>query len=277
VLIVKLLIGIVMTTVVLVGVGWLGTKFDARRFDVPELETSDPGSMDVPANLPPPVARYTEVAFGEEVPVIESALIIGRADLTFNGITVPGRFKMYHDAGQAYYHYMQVAWFQIPVLTVHERFLDGVAFFDLPGSMIQDEPTVNAAANQGLWAESVWLPSIYFTDERVQWVAVDDQTAQLIVPEAAEVEIFTLRFDAETGLLTELSTYRYRDAGDTERLLWTNRMLEWGEFNGVMIPTLSETQWGDQDDPWAVWRVESVIYNLDVSARMAQFGGDVDD
>jgi len=276
-LVVKVLAGLLITGLVVVVAAWLGTQFDARSFDLPEVETNDPIFVESPANLPPPVARYVDAAFGEEIPVIESALIVGRADLTFNGVTVPGRFKMYHDAGEAYYHYMQVAWFSIPVLTVHERFLDGSAVLDLPGNRVEDEPTIDAAANQGMWAESIWLPSIYFTDDRVQWVAVDDVTTRLIVPNAPEEESFTLRFDPETGLMTELSTYRYRDPGDTERLLWTNRMLEWGEFNGVMIPTVSETQWGDQDSPWAVWRVEAAIYNLDVSERMAQFGGDVND
>jgi hypothetical protein len=48
-------------------------------------------------------------------------------------------------------------------------------------------------------------------------------------------------------------------------------------MNGIRIPVVISTQWGD-DKPWALWSVDDVIYNLDVSRRFATFGrGDVDE
>jgi hypothetical protein len=35
----------------------------------------------------------------------------------------------------------------------------------------------------------------------------------------------------------------------------------------------SQTQW-NQDTPWATWEVEQVALNVDVSARLGQFGGE---
>jgi hypothetical protein len=40
-----------------------------------------------------------------------------------------------------------------------------------------------------------------------------------------------------------------------------------------MLPSVAELQWGN-DDPWATWDVEAIRYNIDLSARFAQFGGD---
>ena len=258
---------------VLLAVGWLGLRINAKSFEVTDAESADPGTVPVPDDLPEPVARYVEAAFGGEMPVIESALVQGNARLTFNGITFPGRFKFYHDAGAAYYHYIQLTWFGVPIITVNERYMDGVAIMDLPGDRIEDNPQTNAAAHLALWAESIWLPSILFVDDGVRWEAVDDTTAHMIVPGSAPEEVFTVHFDPATGLITEMSTMRYQNPASTERTLWINRVIKWQSFNGVMLPAVAELQWGN-DDPWATWDVEAIRYNIDLSARFAQFGGD---
>ena len=259
----------------MVALGWGGLQVAANSYDIADVETRDFGSVDLPEDLPAPVARYMQAVFVEDAPRVESALIFGRLDMRLNGLAVPGRFKIYHNAGTAYYHYLQATWFGRPIMTIHERFMDGSAVMDLPGAMIENEPTIDAAANQGLWAEAIWTPSVFFTDDRVEWVAIDENIAQLITPDAPIEEAFNVYFDPQTGLISHLTTMRYRDPEDTERTLWTNHMLEWREINGVMIPVVAESQWGT-DDPWAVWRVEDVIYNLDVVARMEQFGGNVE-
>jgi hypothetical protein len=53
------------------------------------------------------------------------------------------------------------------------------------------------------------LPSIWFTDGRVEWVAIDDTTARLVIPDAVEEEQFTTTFDADAGLIKDLITLRY--------------------------------------------------------------------
>lgn len=73
--------------------------------------------------------------------------------------------------------------------------------------------------------------------------------------------------------MTEMTTLRYRDPAPASRLRWTNRTLEWGTFNGVRLPVRSETQW-QNDAPWATWHVEQVLYNVPVTNRLHQFGGE---
>jgi hypothetical protein len=272
----KIVVAVVVILVALVGAAWLGTRVSLQSFDVPELESRDLGSVPPPENLPAPVARYVALAFGGEIPIVESALVIGSGEATFNGLTLPIRFKFYHDAGHAYYHFIQAGWFGQPLLAVNERFLEGVSILDIPGQYVEDNPEINASANQGMWSEAIWLPSIWFTDERVRWEAIDDNSARLVIPDAADEEAFTVSFDPQTHLIDHLTTLRYQSPGDTERTLWTPRILEWDRFNGVIVPSSSTLQWGSAA-PWVEWHVETVLYNVNVSARLAQFGGEYAD
>ena len=48
--------------------------------------------------------------------------------------------------------------------------------------MTENDPLVDSAANQGLWAEMSVYPAAYLTDPRVRWEAVDDLTARLYIP-----------------------------------------------------------------------------------------------
>jgi hypothetical protein len=255
----------------LAAVTWSGIRVKPPRFESPRWNSRDLGSVEVPADLPAPVARYARAVFGESIPKVDRALIIGRADLSLGGIAWKGRFRFFHQAGSAYQHDIQLTWFGLPLITVDEKYQDGQAVMKLPGRRIENDEKTNLSANLGLWAESIWLPSIWFTDDRTRWVAVDDTTAALIVPDAAAEEQFTMTFDAGTDLIKEMRTLRYAGSDDPARHRWTNTVTEWGEKNGVRIPFVIRTAW-DDDRPWAVWSVDDVMYNVDVSRRLASSG-----
>jgi hypothetical protein len=248
----------------LAAVGWAGIRVAPPRFEVPKANGRDRGSVEIPAALPAPVARYARATFGTSIPIVDTALITGRADLSLGGVSWMGRFRFVHRAGSAYQHDIQLTWFGLPLITVDERYEDGQAIMNLPGRRIEDDEKTNLAANLGLWAESIWLPSIWFTDDRTRWVAVDDTTATLIVPDAAAEEQFTITFDTGTALINEMRTLRWAESGHAARRRWTNTTLEWGARNGIRIPFVITTAW-DDEKPWAVWSVDDVIYNLDVS------------
>jgi hypothetical protein len=114
--------------------------------------------MRLPDSLPHPVERFYRQIYGENVPVLESAVITGRAKLRVAGITFRGRFRFTHDAGPGYRHYIEATIFGLPVLKINEHFLEGKARMELLFGVIQDNPKTNQAANLGHWAESVWLP-----------------------------------------------------------------------------------------------------------------------
>jgi hypothetical protein len=109
------------------------------------------------------------------------------------------------------------------------------------------------------------MPAVYLTDPRVQWEAVDDVTAILVVPFGEEEERFVVRFDPQTGLLEWMESMRYQGEDSQKKMLWMNHVLEWREVDGYLLPALAALIWMDAGTPWAVWEVEDVVYNADVT------------
>jgi hypothetical protein len=66
------------------------------------------------------------------VPVIESAVISGRARLRIMGITFPARYRFTHVAGQSCRHDIEATFFGLPLMTVKEAYEGGHARLDLP-------------------------------------------------------------------------------------------------------------------------------------------------
>lgn len=275
-MLVRILIIIVSAAVLLLAVGWVGLQVKANPF--PKV-VSDPNPtlIPIPTDLPAPVLRFAQALFGDEMPVVRSAMVLGRAQLAPTGMPMPTRFRFYYDvARSSHYHDIQVTWFTAPFMRIHERNLEGHTQLDLAViGQVNDQPKTNRAAIQGYWAETLaWMPAIVLADSQVRWEAIDETSARLMLPDLDDIEAFTVRFDAETGLMTEVETMRYQDESHPERWRWFNRILEWGEVDGMRVAVRSQTQWNDAA-PWATWEVEQAALNVDVSARLAQFGSDV--
>lgn len=268
-----MLILLFIVGVIIVG-GWIGLRILPKPFPPFPQATPSFETVPLPDDLPEPVYRYFKTTIGDQIPVIHSAVFTGRAYLRPFGVSLPSRFRIIHCAGQGYRHYIEVVMFGIPLMKINERYLDGIARMELPRPIgtVDNAPKINAAANQGLWAESVWLPGILVTDPRVRWEAIDETTARLIVPFGAEEQSFTFTFDAETGLKQSLETMRYRDADSENTIRWFNAVLGWKTFHGMTIPTPATVQWMDQKQPWSHWEIEDVAYNVDVTDYIRQRG-----
>ncbi|MEA3440982.1 MAG: DUF6544 family protein [Chloroflexota bacterium] len=251
---------------------WLGLKVKPRPFAPYPARTPDMEMLQLPDDLHAPVERFYRLVYGNQIPIIKSAVISGRAKLRFFGLTFQGRFRFIHIAGKDYRHYIEATLFGFPLMKVNEYYLDGEGRLELPFGVIEDEHKINQAANQGLWAESFWLPSILITDPRIRWKSVDDDSAILIVPFIEDTEQFVCRFDPQSGMPQFLETMRYRDADDEQKILWINEVLVWREIDDMLSLAVGAVTWFDQGKPWAVFNAEEIVYNVDVSEAIRARG-----
>jgi hypothetical protein len=227
--------------------------------------------LPLPKGLPAPVERYYRAIHGDGVPVYTSAVMSGRGTIRFMGVTLPARLRFTHQSGQDYRHYIEAFVYGYPIFKVNEHYINGHSRLELPFGVVENDPKVDSAANQGLWAETFIYPAYLVTDPRVRWEAVDANTARMYVPFLDGEQEFTVFFDPQTGLLSRYETLRYRD----EKL---GKIRWWGDFtyapDEVGEPRLASfsATWEDEGTPWLVGSIEEIVFNTDVSQYIHQTG-----
>ena len=91
----NIVLGILITLVILVVIVWIGLKVKPKPFTNYPAHFSKLTTITLPDDLPDPVARFYHVVFGDEIPIIESAVISGQAEMRMIGLTLPGRFPIH--------------------------------------------------------------------------------------------------------------------------------------------------------------------------------------
>lgn len=268
----KILVGTLIFLAAAVVLVWIGLQIRPRPFALFPRQPVELQTIPLPDGLPAPVERFYREVYGESIPVIDTAVITGRATMRISSITFPARFRFSHIAGQDYRHYIEATIYGLPLMKVNESYVDGKGRMELPFGTIENEPKIDQAANLGLWAESIWLPAVYLTDPLVRWEAIDDETARLVVPFEDRETSFIVRFDPQTNLVTHLEAMRYRDASDEAKILWIDEAIEWGMLNGQLTMTSASVTWMDQGSPWAVFQVEEIVFNQDLETYILQKG-----
>ncbi len=263
----KIVIVIIVVLAGLIFLTGLGLSLRPAPFAPHPERTPALRTIPLPAGLPKPVDRFFRKVYGETVPVIESVVLHGRATVRpFLRIPFPARFVFIHEAGKSYRHYIEATIFTLPILRVNEGIVDGKSFFEAPVGNYHDDPNTNQGANLALWAEAAWFPAILITDPRVRWAPVDDDTSLLFVPFEDVTETFVVRFDPETGLIDTMEAMRYRSPGDKAKILWIVRSEKGNTIPGSPLSASGSAMWLDEGKPWATFRVEEIVTNVDVRA-----------
>jgi len=266
---------IISILIALVFLIWLGLKIQPRSFKPFPSRTPELTTGPLPGGLPAPAERYFKKVYGDRVPLIESVVITGRAAIRplIDGPALPARFLFVHNAGKDYRHFIEATFFGLPVLRVNEGYLDRKSFFESPMGNYYNDPATNQGANLALWAEAGWFPSLWATDPNVRWEPVDEVTALLWVPFEGGMENFVVRFDPETGLIDTMEAMRYREAGDqAKKILWITKNIPGKTIGGTKLSAVGSATWLDQGKPWAIFTLEDVVFNVDVSEYIRQRG-----
>jgi hypothetical protein len=69
-----------------------------------------------------------------------------------------------------------------------------------------------------------------------------------------------------------MEALRYREATDTEKILWWFEPLGWAEFQGILVPSPGTVTWADEGMPWLIIELEDVAYNVDIAAYIGAVG-----
>lgn len=235
---------------------WVGLLIQPSSFPSKNQANPEMEYIPIPVGLPDPVDRFYKAVYGEKIPVINTVVIQGRGRMRPFGIWLPARFVMIHNAGEDYRHYFETTIFGLPFLRVDEGYIDGQSYFESPMGTYYDDPNTNQGANLALWAEGGWFPSIWLTDPRVSWEALDEATALLHVPFEDIMETFLVRFDPTSGLMDGMEVMRFKTKDDTSKTLWITSISRDGKT--------SFATWSDDGKPWAEFRVEELIFNAEV-------------
>jgi hypothetical protein len=269
-LLLKIVLMVGASLTVLLVFSWIGLQVEPASFPVFAQAQGKLETIPLPGGLPAPVARFYRKLYGDNIPVIHSAVISGHAALRPVGlISLPARFRFTHVAGQDYRHYIEATVFGWPILKINESYIAGSSRMAMPWGTTENDPGANQGANLAIWAEAMWFPAILVTDPRVHWNAVDDVTATLSVPFGERTETFVARFDPQTNLLSYFESMRFKT---DQKVLWLNEARVWGDLAGSTVLKSSAVIWMDDGKPWANFEVEEIVLNADVSKTIGGTG-----
>lgn len=251
-----------VTTAALAGVAWAGL-----RTPVPPLPLAvgarSTEKVPVPPDLPAPVARYFAITAGESVPLARSPRVTGTVRMRVPGLPLPlwmnGRWNATYEPGKAFTRIMELGFFGNIVLRGVDEYRDGIGSVTV-GDKRDAGPNCDQAADLVMWAESVWMPSILFTTPGVRWQAVDDSKARMLVPFGPREHELTWHFDPTTGLLAQISSFRYKTTTDAWRTPWHVDIEQYNVFEKITVPSSLSITWEDDGHPWAVFNVLDLTF-----------------
>jgi len=259
---------ILILLLALMGLFTLGLVIPPRPYRDHPVPSQTGESRPFRPDLPEPVRRHFAATIGENPPVMKSAVVWGRGRACIRGVWVPFRFKGWYRAGQDFLRKMEVTWFRRVVFRGVESWINGLGVFEM-ADKVESGERIDHGQLLTMWADSVWMPSVFVHSPDIQWESVDDRTARLVVPYKDGTSSLDVHFDPVTGRMTHLSALRYTD-DFPDKEPWRLDLLEWKESQGLLVPTHTDVAWGLVGSPTSYWQVDGIAYNVNVAEQLSE-------
>lgn len=230
-------------------------------------------TVELAPDLPEPVARYHRaLGFdGRHVPAADTFVLWGRAWMRPAPLLrLPVRFWSAHRVGWNARQRLAVTWYGLPVLRAIDDYVDGHGRMRI-GRRDVTGPEIDQGENLFLWAELLLVPAAVAARPGARWQTVDADSALLRVPFEHGSDRLMVRFDPDTGLLTECRALRYRAPGGP-KVGWHVWFERWVHGPDGRLPSRISVRWADRPRPWFVLDVDGMATNVRVDPDLEAGG-----
>jgi hypothetical protein len=219
------------------------------------------------AELPPPVARYRQLAVGEHSPVHTLRLRHGgtfRLSPSATPSPIQGRQAFSADPpGFLWLGTIRMApgvWIHARDRLVREKGSMLVLLDNTVRLANASGPQLDQGAALRLLAEMVWFPTALFDARHVTWRAVDAEHALATLRLGQLSVSATFEFGPD-GLPTGVLAQRFMDPGGLHS--WRGDYRDWRTVSGLRVPFEADVTWQLEAGPYtyAHWTVDSMEYD----------------
>ena len=194
-------------------------------------------------SLPEPVQRYFNLILKEGQPYISYARIkhVGqfKANLDKDWMNITG--EQYATTEKPGFIWKgNTAMFTARDMYISDKGRLIVSLFSLYNIVDAKGEQYNQGELLRWLGESVLYPTNLLPNERLQWLAIDSQTASLTYNYSGLSLFFKITFN-EIGEITEMETKRYMDEKNLET--WVIKATNYKELNSIIIPTIFDVLW----------------------------------
>lgn len=226
------------------------------------------------AGLPAPVRRYFETVLRDGQPRISTARIEQHGEIRLG------------DDAASWHPFDATEWFTVdppgfvwdatvrvaPLLSVRvlDRYREGRGGLEarlvslVPVADAEPGPLLDEGELVRYLAEAVWLPTALLPDAGVTWRGIDDETAEATLVDGETTATLTVHVN-DRGLIDRVhAAARPREVdGEHVPTPWTGTFEEYGERDGMLVPTRGSVGWDLPDGHRPYWRgtVRSVAYS----------------
>lgn len=219
------------------------------------------------AGLPPPVARYRELALGDRAPVRTLKLRHGGTfcmSSTSKPLPIRGTQLFTSDppgfVWSARIHMAPGVWVDARDMAANGRG-SMVVLLDSTVTIAEAQgPELDQGAALRLLAEMVWYPSALFDARYVTWSAIDEQHATGTLRFGEREVSATFEFGVD-GLPVRISAERFMDKQGLRP--WSGTYRDWREVSGMHVPFEAMVTWQLESGPftYAHWLIEAMAFD----------------